>query len=107
MSQSSASYRILAIRRAWNLKITAMQAMVKQTAFAAMTLGAMLSCMCISCSSISAGVGKEAMLSEIWKCFHYAKGNVYSERFEIEKTNAFGLIAFESFLLKFGPRHPQ
>ena len=65
MSQSSSSYRILAIRRAWNLKTTAMQAMVKQIASAAMIVGPMSSEMCISCSFISARVGKEAMLSEV------------------------------------------
>lgn len=41
-----------------------MQAIVKQTAFAAIMFGTMLSEMCISCSSISAGVGMEAMMSE-------------------------------------------
>lgn len=64
MSQSSASYRIIAIRRAWNLIATAMQAIVKQITFAAMILGPMSSDMCISCSFISAGVGREAMLSD-------------------------------------------
>ena len=66
MSQSSSSYLILAIRRDWNLNATAMQAIVKQTALAAMMLGAMSSVMCNSCSSISAGVGMEAILS-VWE----------------------------------------
>ena len=70
ISQSSASYLIIATRRAWNLKATEMQAIVKQTAFAAMMLGAMSSVMCISCSLISAGVGMLAMLSEnLGLCF--------------------------------------
>ena len=40
-----------------------MQAIVKQTAFVAMIVGAISSEMCASCSCISAGVGMEAMVS--------------------------------------------
>ena len=62
MSQSSASYLTLLNRRASNLKMTAMQAMVKQTAFVAMILGTRLSEMCLSWSMTSAGVGMEAIM---------------------------------------------
>ncbi len=55
-----------------------MQAIVKQTAFAAMIVGPMLSEMCISCSSISAGVGMEAMLSEILGVSFDTEGDVVS-----------------------------
>ena len=78
MSQSSASYRILAIRRAWNLKATAMQAIVRQTTFTVMMLGTMLSEMCNICSSISAGVGMVAMLSDLGIPFHYVEGAIVS-----------------------------
>ena len=78
MSQSSASNRILATRRAKNLKTTAMQAIVKQIAFATMMSVVILSEMCISCSIISAGVGRVAMLSESWwVSFPYVEGNVF------------------------------
>lgn len=43
--------------------MTAMQAIVKQIAFAAMILGTMVSETCIFCSISSAGLGMVAMLS--------------------------------------------
>lgn len=63
ISQSSASYLILLIRREMNLKRTAVQAMGKQMAFVAMMLGTLSSEMCLSWYRISAGVGIDAMPS--------------------------------------------
>lgn len=63
ISQSSASYLIFVKRRDTNLKMTATQEIVKQTAFVAMMLGTISSEMCISWSMISAYVGMVAMVS--------------------------------------------
>lgn len=62
MSQSSAPYLILAIRRATNRKMTETQATVKQITLTAIISGTLLSDACFICHSISEGDGMVAIL---------------------------------------------